>query len=363
MVGEPDGALRDLLALAVPGSPLREGLERILGAHMGALVVLGDGPDVLAICSGGFHIDAEMSPQRLSELAKMDGAIVLDQHARRIAWANVHLIPDPAAPTTETGTRHRTAERVARSLGVPVVAVSEENGTITLYRGRDRRQLQDTDSLLGRANHLLQGLERFRARFEEADLVLAGHEVSGTATFRLVALLVQRLEMVHRLAGEAAEQVAELGARGRLLRLQLDELVAGPKQARQLLLLDYLPLAAGQPGLPAVRAAVARLEQLATDDLLNLEQVATALLGPPVDGARAPQLDSPVVPRGYRLLRQSLQLPAAAAEQLVVALGDLDGLRRASPEELAAVVGDEWAGRLRVELAGLEAGRSPFPAP
>src|SRR5579871_6668201 len=126
MEGRVDQPIRDLLAFVVPGSALREGLERILGAHLGALVVLGDGPKVLQVCSGGFHIDAEMTPQRLSELAKMDGAIVLKGDGARIAWANVHLLPDPTVPTQETGTRHRTAERVARSLDVPVIAVSEE---------------------------------------------------------------------------------------------------------------------------------------------------------------------------------------------------------------------------------------------
>ena len=188
--------LGQLLAQVVPGSPLREGLERILGAHMGALIVLGDGPEVLEICSGGFHIDTEMTPQRLSELAKMDGAMVLDREAKRIVWVNVHLIPDPSAFTIETGTRHRTAERVARCVGVPVVAVSEETGRITLYERDARRQLQPTDALVGRANHLLQTLDRFRARFDEVNGGLGASEVDDLVTVRDVATVLQRAEMV-----------------------------------------------------------------------------------------------------------------------------------------------------------------------
>src|SRR5437764_11443760 len=115
----------EALASVAPGRPLREGLDRILQASMGALIVVGDGPDVLAICSGGFLLDAEFTPQRLSELAKMDGAITLAPDASRIARANVHLLPNPNVPTTETGTRHRTAERVARSIDVPAISVSE----------------------------------------------------------------------------------------------------------------------------------------------------------------------------------------------------------------------------------------------
>ncbi|MFM7224613.1 MAG: diadenylate cyclase [Actinomycetota bacterium] len=118
-------ALYAALRLAAPGTPLREGIDRILQAKMGALIVVGDGPDVLGICSGGFLLDAEFTPQRLSELAKMDGAIILASDGSRVARANVHLVPDPDIPTSETGTRHRTAERVARQISVPVVTVSE----------------------------------------------------------------------------------------------------------------------------------------------------------------------------------------------------------------------------------------------
>src|SRR5580658_6176990 len=140
----------EALGSIAPGRPLREGLDRILQANMGALIVVGDGPDVLGICSGGFLLDAEFSPQRLSELAKMDGAIILAADASRIARANVHLVPNPSVPTSETGTRHRTAERVARSIDVPVIAVSEDMSVITLYRGDTKHALETIARLLGR---------------------------------------------------------------------------------------------------------------------------------------------------------------------------------------------------------------------
>src|SRR5690242_2994655 len=136
------------LAAVAPGRPLREGLDRILQANMGALIIVGDGPDVLAICSGGFLLDAEFSPQRLSELAKMDGAIILAPDASRIARANVHLVPNPNTPTTETGTRHRTAERVARSLDVMVISVSEDMSIIACYVGDQKHPLEPIPRLL-----------------------------------------------------------------------------------------------------------------------------------------------------------------------------------------------------------------------
>ena len=166
-VARPSPALLEALRLVAPGTPLREGIDRILRARMGALIVVGDGPEVLAVCSGGFLFDAEFSPQRLSELAKMDGAIILAPDASRIARANVHLVPHPNVPTSETGTRHRTAERVARSIDVPVISVSEDMSVIAVYRGAEKHPLEEIPRLLGRANQALQTLERYTQRLRE----------------------------------------------------------------------------------------------------------------------------------------------------------------------------------------------------
>src|SRR5687768_17997775 len=159
-------AFIEALAAVAPGRPLRDGVDRILQANMGALIVVGDGPDVLEICSGGFLMDAEFTPQRLSELAKMDGAIVLAPDASRIARANVHLVPNPNVPTSETGTRHRTAERVARSIPVPVVSVSEDQQVIAVYVGDEKHPLEPIPRLLNRANQALQTLERYKNRLD-----------------------------------------------------------------------------------------------------------------------------------------------------------------------------------------------------
>src|SRR5215218_8888763 len=174
--------LRDALARVAPGTPLRDGIDRVVRAKAGALLVIDDSPDVLAICSGGFLVDAPYSPQRLSELAKMDGAIIISTDGSRIARANVHLVPDPTVPTSETGTRHRTAERVARSLKVPVISASEEMGVINIYAGGSKHQLQDVGRLLDRANQALQTLERYKIRLDiddELDLVVADYLPAG----------------------------------------------------------------------------------------------------------------------------------------------------------------------------------------
>src|SRR5881227_938191 len=153
--------MTEALAGVAPGRPLREGLDRILQANKGALIVVGDGPEVLAVCSGGFLLDAEFTPQRLSELAKMDGALILAADCSRVARGNVHLVPDPNIPTSETGTRHRTAERVARQIDVPVISVSEAMSVVTIYRDDLKYTLEPIPRVLGRADRAVQILERY----------------------------------------------------------------------------------------------------------------------------------------------------------------------------------------------------------
>src|SRR6478672_3373963 len=249
-LGQPTDALHEALALVAPGTPLRDGIERIVRAKTGALLILGDGPDVLAICSGGFLLDAPFSPQRLSELAKMDGAIILGSYGQRLARANVHLVPDPSVPTTETGTRHRTAERVARSIPVPVVSVSEEMGVISVYAGGMRHQLQDIGRLLDRANQALQTLERYKARLDDALGNLTALEVEDVVTVRDVAAVVQRGEMVRRIAAEIETMIIELGVDARLLRLQLDEVFGELENELELVLADYPTIADAFAGTP-----------------------------------------------------------------------------------------------------------------
>src|SRR6188474_2869976 len=177
MAARRSKALLEALAIVAPGQPLREGLDRVVKASMGALIVVGDGPEVLNICSGGFLLDAAYSPQRLSELAKMDGAIILAPDASRIARANVHLVPNPNVPTSETGTRHRTAERVARSIPVPVISVSEDQQVIAVYVGDEKHPLENIPRLLNRANQALSTLERYKDRLDTVAGSLSALEI------------------------------------------------------------------------------------------------------------------------------------------------------------------------------------------
>ena len=229
------------LAALAPGTMLRDGLERILRGNTGALIVLGDGPAVDEVCTGGFELRVPFSATRLRELAKMDGAIVLDAGAGYIVRAAVHLVPDPTLPTDESGTRHRTAERVGRQTGCPVISVSKSMRIIALYLDGARYVLEDSAAILSRANQALATLERYKLRLDEVSGTLTAHEIEDVATARDVTAVAQRLEMVRRIAGEIEGYKIELGTDGRLLALQLDELIAGSDFERQLVVQDYLP--------------------------------------------------------------------------------------------------------------------------
>lgn len=325
--GGVNEAMRDALTRVAPGTPLRDGIDRVVRAKAGALLVLSDDSDVLSICSGGFLVDAPYSPQRLSELAKMDGAIILSTDGDRIARANVHLVPDPTVPTTETGTRHRTAERVARSLDVPVVSASEEMGVINVYAGGNKRQLQEVGHLLDRANQALQTLERYKVRLDDAITNLTAVEVEDVVTLRDVVAVVQRGEMVHRIADEIETMIIELGIDARLLRLQLDELYGEIDDELDLVMADYLP-----PGR-TIAETLDGMSKLSDDEVSNLRLTADALS----PGRDSSDLTQEVTPKGMRLLHRVSRLPSSTAVAVAEHFGGLAKLQRATVDDLMAV--------------------------
>src|SRR3954453_20073690 len=300
--------MTNALAAVAPGTPLREGLDRILQANKGALIVVGDGPEVLNICSGGFLLDAEYTPQRLSELAKMDGAIILANDASRIARANVHLVPNPNVQTSETGTRHRTAERVARSVDVPVISVSEDMRVIAVYRNDEKKPLEAIPRLLARANQALQTLERYKNRLDTVSAALSALEVEDLVTLRDVVTVLQRAEMVRRIAEEVDSYIVELGVDGRLVLLQLEELMGGVEDDRRQVIKDYFHDDISW----RLDQAMEALAELSTDELLDLKTVAAVLHLPIETG----DLDSSASPRGYRLLSKIPRLPDVVIDRI-----------------------------------------------
>ncbi|GAA3117927.1 DNA integrity scanning diadenylate cyclase DisA [Nonomuraea sp. NPDC049421] len=343
-----DDRRREALAAVAPGTPLRDGLERILRGQTGGLIVLGYNRVVEELCSGGFELDVDFSATRLRELAKMDGAIVVSDDDK-IVRAAVHLVPDPSIPTDESGTRHRTAQRVARQTGLPIIAISKSMRIIALYLDGIRYVLEESAAILSKANQALATLERYKHRLDEVSGTLSALEIEDLVTVRDVAAVAQRLEMVRRISDEIKGYVVELGTDGRLLSLQLDELVAGVDSERELVIRDYLPAPAGRRQRRLLEA-VHDLDHLSAGELLDLSAVARVL-----GHSGADQLESPVSPRGFRLLAKVPRLPATVVDRLVNHFGSLQKLLAASIDDLQAVggVGESRARSVREGLSRL----------
>ena len=331
MAGRAGGDdLLEILAILAPGQDLRSGIERIIKSGKGAIIVLGNDDLVESIVSGGFRLETDFSAERLSEVAKMDGAIIVDDEVKTLVWANVHLVPDPSIPTSETGTRHRSAERTAIQSGKPVISVSESTQIVTLYFRSIKRVLEDSASILFRANQALSTLERYRNRLDEVSSTLSALEVENVVTLRDVLVVLQRAEMVKRIAVEIDHAIAELGTDGRLLQLQLDELMLGVGQERTLVVRDYLTDRRRRP-----EKVMATLQSLPAEDLLDLQLLARSLGHTSAEGG----LDRPVSPRGHRLLSRIPRLPDHVIVALVERFGSLQRLMEATLEELDAVEG------------------------
>jgi diadenylate cyclase len=339
--------LRSVLAQVAPGTELRDGLERILRGNTGALIVLGQDKTINAISSGGFDVNIDFTATRLRELAKMDGAVICDRDATKIISAAVQLLPDPAIPTNEQGTRHRTADRVSRQSNLPVISVSKSMRIIALYLDGRRYVLEDSATILSKANQALATLERYRARLDEVTGSLSTMEIEDLVTARDVSTVVQRHEMVRRISAEISAYVVELGTDGRLLSLQLEELVSGTAADLGYIIRDYLP-AGGRKANRAetVLQGISELDATALLDVSNIAEV----IGLPSD---TESLDNTVHPRGFRLLAKVPRLPEQIFENLIQHFASLQHLLSASAEELRDVegVGESRARAIRENLS------------
>lgn len=345
MATPADDLLRSTLAAVAPGTELRDGLERILRGRTGALIVLGYDQVVESMCSGGFVLDVEFSATRLRELAKMDGAVVVA--GNKIVRAAVQLLPDPTIETAESGTRHRTAERVAKQSGFPVVSVSQSMQIIAIYVGGQRHVLEGSDVIQSRANQALATLERYKARLDEVSGTLSALEIEDLVTVRDVAAVVQRLEMVRRISEEIAGYVVELGTDGRLMALQLEELVGGVASDRHLVIRDYVDT----PSPERIEQVQAELAAMSPSELLELAHIARILGMSVVEDS----MDGAVGPRGFRLLSKVPRLPGLIVDRLVTHFGGLQRLLAAGIEELMTVdgVGEQRARTVREGLSRL----------
>lgn len=344
MDAKSEDLLLDALSAVAPGTMLREGLEHVISARTGALIAIGDEDGVEAICNGGFIVNVPYTPQRLFELAKMDGAIILDEGANHILKANVHLVPDSGLPTAETGMRHRTAERASRQTNALVISISQRRDVVSLYRGGSKLILQDIEVVLAKANQALQTLQRYRSSLDEVAARLTMLEFEGVATLGDVANVIRRSEMVLRVARDVGRLVVELGSDGRLVRMQSEELVAGVEDDYVMLLRDYQKESTARKGA-TLRT---RISALTPEQLLDTALIAQTL-GYPVS---VESTELHVEPAGFRMLRHIPMLPGTVINRLVERFGTLVALLAASESQLDDVdgVGERRARAVREGL-------------
>jgi len=317
---------------------MRIALERIIQQGKGGLVVMGSDKSVTAASSGGFKLEGALfSPARLAELSKMDGGIILDDGWGTILRANVHFIPNGGIGTEETGARHRTAERLAVETGKPVVAVSQGRRVATLFFGEEKVELAQPTEVAAHVNQELQSLDRLRGRLDDAQRRLTRFEVTGTGTYRSAVTVLQRAVLVERLGRLIKARTLTLGEEGRIVALQLNDLLSGVDLTMRLVLQDYVkPLRVN-----SVQKAVDTIEGLRASDIDDPQRIARSL--------GFPDLDDPAEARGHRLLSNVGRLPDSVREEIVKYFGSVSKLLRASEDQLTAVegVGEARASQLR----------------
>ena len=317
--------------MVAPGTALRQGIDNVVDARTGALIVIGDVDEVSFLFSGGIKLEIDYSPSFLYELAKMDGAIALSSNATKIVHVNVQLTPDPTILTMETGTRHRTAERVSKQTDSMVVAVSERREVVSLYVDGMKYILEDIPVVLAKANQALATLDKYRSRLDQVSTRLTALEFEGGVTLHDVLTVLQRVELVTRMAVEIERYIVELGSEGRLIEMQLDETMVGVAADKAALVHDYL-LEDTDDSFAVVLDQLARLPH---QDLLDFGRLAE-LLG---YDRKLNTLDYPVSPRGFRILGRIPRLPRLVVQRIVTEFGGLEELLAASDGELETVDG------------------------
>lgn len=306
-------SISDVLQFLAPGTPLREGIDNVLRANTGGLIVVGYNEKVKGIVDGGFEINCPFSPSFLYELAKMDGAIILNEVGNKILFANAQLVPNSEIPSSETGMRHRTAERAAKQTKTLVIAISQRRNVITLYQGNFRYALKDIAVILTKANQAIQTLEKYKAVLEQSITNLSILEFEESVTYNDILLVLHRFEMVLKIKSELLTFLHELGTEGRLIRLQMNEILTDLEEEMMLIMRDYAFERESKS-----RDVLQRMQALTSSGTIE-DVVLLKLLG----YLGYVHLDEHKPPRGYRILHKIPRLPAIIIENLISSFGEL----------------------------------------
>ena len=319
----------------IPGQPLRNGVDLVADKKTGALIVIGTSAKLEKISSGGITLNnCSYTPEMLSELAKMDGAIIVDANVNNILKANVHLNPSDNIPTSQTGTRHRTAERVSVETELSVIAVSEESSTIKVFSDNSVNELEESSIIFGKVNESLQSIDRTRRRFDDAVLELGEIEVENTLTNQQVLEVIQRGELLGRLSQQVRKEATDLGEDSGLVMIQIDSLESGVRNTLDLVLKDHLPA----KRFRNINKAVDEIANLTYEELNSIQHLGSVLF--------MESLDEVSTSKGYRILARLPGLPDNLHDSLIQKFKTLPNLLTASTDKLFEV---EGIGRSRAQ--------------
>ena len=331
--------LLNSLQRIAPGTDLRTGIEYILQAKTGALIVIGDSEQVLKLVDGGFYIGCSFTPAKFYELAKMDGAIILSQDANKILYANTHLYPNPLIKTSETGTRHRTAERVAKQTKTLVISISQKRDVVTLYIDDIKHTLEEPRIVLSKANQALQTLSKYKEGLDYLMVNLTIRELEDMITLFDVVTVLQRSSIVQKTENEVRKYIYELGTDGKLLLMQVEELMSNVIDENLKVIEDYVNF---DDNVKSVEIKN-KINSLGEDALVDLENVAK-ILGYKLE---VNLKEFQVRPKGIRIVSEIKRLPEQLLRNLIFKFGNLKNILNANIEEIAEVQG---MGKARASL-------------
>lgn len=297
----------NVLKLVSPGTNFRNALDGVLQSKSGALIVI-ENENTEEIFDGGFRIGSRFTPQRLIELAKMDGAIVLSKDLKKINYANVLLVPDSKFKTIETGTRHKAAERTAKQAKTLAIAISEKKEQITLYYKNVRYPLINTGGLLRKVNEHIQLLEKQRKLFDDFVEKLNRSEVKNYFDLKLATNVVQKGKLIQKIVKEIEKYSIELGGESTLIKISLREIWMGVEKETELVIKDYSKV--------GLKRSVEFLNGLNYHEILSEEAIVRAL------GYESPNFSAGSI-KGWRMLSKTL-LSDDDIEKIINYLGDGD---------------------------------------
>ncbi|HPF16160.1 MAG TPA: DNA integrity scanning diadenylate cyclase DisA [Thermotogota bacterium] len=329
--------LKEIIKICSPGTQLRLGLENIIKSNSGGLILLMNEEDIerhKSIIQLGFNVNCEYTAQKIYELTKMDGAVILNEDVTKILYANVQLTPDPSIPTKETGMRHRNAERIAKQTGKVAIAVSRRRGVVSIYWGAFTYVLKDLNFLITMVDQGLKAIEKYSASYNREIENLNTLEIENKVTVFDLCRTLEKAIAALRTSEEIEPYIWEMGINGRLANLQLDEMIGDLDENLHLIVSDYL-VAEGIPQDDEVDLCVHHLTTLKDKELLDYSKMANFL------GIESQSLltEEMISPRGIRMIRTVTKIPNNIIYNLVEKMNSLNAIKNANPDSLKEVAG------------------------